>query len=52
MELKTEIATLKGHNSYINSVAFNQSGTLLASGSDDKTIRLWNVEHKTEIAKL
>ena len=34
------------------SVAFNNTGTILASGSEDKTIKLWNVETKTEIATL
>ena len=34
------------------SVAFNKSGTILASGSDDNTIKLWNIETKTKIATL
>ena len=32
---QTEIATLKGHSSYVTSVVFNNSGTILASGSYD-----------------
>ena len=36
----------------IFSVAFNSEGTLLASGSDDRTIKLWNVESRTEVATL
>ena len=32
--------TLNGHYSYVTSVAFNTQGTLLASGSLDKTIKL------------
>ena len=31
---------------------FNDTGTILASGSYDKTIKLWNIETKTEIANL
>jgi tetratricopeptide (TPR) repeat protein len=35
--------TLKGHHETVNSVAFSAHGRLLASGSDDKTIKLWDV---------
>ena len=44
MESQTEIATLKGHSNWVMSVAFNNTGTILASGSFDNTIKLWNVE--------
>jgi mitogen-activated protein kinase organizer 1 len=33
-----------GHNGRINSVAFNAESTVLASGSFDATIRLWDVK--------
>ena len=36
------IATLKGHNSFINQV-IPLSTTVIASGSFDKTIRLWDI---------
>ena len=35
--------TLKGHSQAVRSVAFNPNGTILASGSVDNAIRLWNV---------
>jgi WD40 repeat protein len=38
-----EKAFLKGHTGPVNSVAFGQSGKILASGSFDNTIRLWDV---------
>ncbi len=38
------LVVLSGHQSLIQSVAFNSSGDRLASGSLDKTIRVWSVE--------
>ncbi|MFD1542410.1 WD40 repeat domain-containing protein [Nonomuraea guangzhouensis] len=36
------MASLKGHNGAVLSVAFNHDGTRLATGSDDNTVRLWD----------
>ena len=44
IETKKEIATLKGHVGSVNSISFNNNGKILASGSDDKKIILWNLE--------
>ena len=52
METKIEIATLLGHLDQVTSVAFNNIGTILASGSLDNTIKLWSIGTKTEIANL
>ncbi|GMH50278.1 hypothetical protein TrRE_jg1733, partial [Triparma retinervis] len=35
------VHSLKGHSGVIFKVTFNPSGTLLASTSDDRTVRLW-----------
>lgn len=36
---------LYGHTGPVNSVAFRPGGKTLASGSDDGTIRAWNVAY-------
>src|SRR6266704_889376 len=38
------IRTLTGHEDYVWSVAMSADGQMLASGSSDKTIKLWNLK--------
>jgi hypothetical protein len=45
-------ATLHGHDGYVDSVVFGPDGKLLASGSHDKTIKLWDVMTGKEQATL
>ena len=34
---------LKGHTKLVKSVAFSSDGMWIASGSDDKSVRVWDV---------
>jgi len=43
---------LEGHSSEVTSVVFSPDGKTLASGSDDKTVKLWDVTTGTEIRTL
>ena len=46
------IYTLKGHTQSIRSLALTPDGEILASASDDKTIKLWQLETGQELCTL
>jgi len=49
---KKRLGRLEGHDKDITTVAFTSDSKMLASGSTDRTIKLWNVEALNERATL
>jgi WD40 repeat protein len=47
----TNYATLKGHNRPIYSIAFHPNAQIIATGSDDTTVKLWHISSSTNCIK-
>ena len=43
---------LSGHSSYVTSVGFSADGSKVVSGSDDKTVKIWNADSGEVIQTL
>ena len=46
------LPNMTGHKDYVRSIAFSPDGKVLVSGSDDLSLRIWEVETSLEIKKI
>ncbi|KAF7587085.1 hypothetical protein BBP40_007724 [Aspergillus hancockii] len=49
---RAEIQTLDGHSGWVLSVVFSPDGQMVASGSQDRTIKLWDTRTGEEVRTL
>ena len=43
------VMTYKGHHGEVNALVWSPNGTMIASGSDDHTVQIWNVKNGTTL---
>ena len=49
LDLKMIGGSFQGHRKSVNSITFSPDGQFLASGSDDRSVRLWNINSGEEV---
>ena len=52
LQNNTIARTFDGHTDIVNAIDINKSGTIMISGSNDKSARLWDLKTGKEIRKL
>jgi WD40 repeat protein len=52
VETGERISLMEGHTKYVWTVSLSSDGSLIASGSEDTTVRIWDAERGIEIQRL
>ena len=52
MNLDSHPKTVGKHEGCVFSIAFSPDERLIVSGSDDQTVRVWNIEFKNELRRF
>ena len=52
LERNIQVGTAVGHTDVITSLSFSGSGLFLASGSEDKTVRIWKMDEFPELKQV
>ena len=47
-----ELMTLEGHSDYVNGVCWSPDGKRITSGSDDRTVKVWEAKSGQELMTL
>ena len=45
-----QMRTLTGHTDWVRSIAFSRDGKLIASGSKDKLVKIWDTQTGDEVS--
>jgi len=46
------VCTLTGHSDYVRSVAYSPDGKHIVSGSDDRTVKVWDAQTGKAVSVL
>ena len=48
--VRWQVRTMRGHGSFVNSVAFSLDGKWIVSGSHDNLVKIWDAANGAEVS--